>query len=146
MSDAVFFPGRPTEMGSNILQSRTWIMSAVFSERISRIFLNVLVRENLVCFNERHNHHNKTNEFSLGNVHKGRLTILGHFGHTYLPMSDVFYTMPIPLVPFLLRYLSTYPKIGRPLWMFPNGSLDISFPWDLEKLVVIWIWIFNPWA
>ena len=30
-----------------------------------------------------------------GNVHKGRPTILGHFGHTYLPMSDVFYTMPI---------------------------------------------------
>ena len=32
MSDAVFFPGRPTEMGSNLLQIRTWIMSAVFSE------------------------------------------------------------------------------------------------------------------
>ena len=33
--------------------------------------------------------------------------IMGHFGHTYLPMSDVFYTMPIPLVQFLLRYLPT---------------------------------------
>ena len=32
---------------------------------------------------------------------------MGHFGHTYLPMSDVFYTMPIPLVRFLLRYLPT---------------------------------------
>ena len=32
---------------------------------------------------------------------------MGHFGHTYLPMSDVFYTMPIPLVQFLLRYLPT---------------------------------------
>ena len=31
----------------------------------------------------------------LGNVHKGRPTILGHFGPTYLPMSHVFYTMPI---------------------------------------------------
>ena len=50
MSDAVFFPDRPTEMGSNILQSRTWIMSAVVSERKSRIFTNVLVRENLVFF------------------------------------------------------------------------------------------------
>ena len=36
--------------------------------------------------------------------------IMGHFGHTYLPMSDVFYTMPIPLVQFLLRYLPT-PKL-----------------------------------
>ena len=34
--------------------------------------------------------------------------IMGHFGHTYLPMSDVFYTMPIPLVQFLLRYLPTH--------------------------------------
>ena len=32
---------------------------------------------------------------------------MGHFGHTYLPMSDVFYTMPITLVRFLLRYLPT---------------------------------------
>ena len=32
---------------------------------------------------------------------------MGHFGHTYLPMSDVFYTMPITLVQFLLRYLPT---------------------------------------
>ena len=37
----------------------------------------------------------KLGVFSKGNVHKGRSTILGHFGHTYLPMSDVFYTMPI---------------------------------------------------
>ena len=43
----------------------------------------------------------------LGNVHKGRPKILGHFGHTYLPMSNVFYTMPIILGPFLLRYLPT---------------------------------------
>ena len=35
---------------------------------------------------------------------------MGHFGHTYLPMSDVFYTMPITLVRFLLRYLPT-PKL-----------------------------------
>ena len=26
---------------------------------------------------------------------------------TYIPMSDVFYTMPITLVQFLLRYLPT---------------------------------------
>ena len=45
--------------------------------------------------------------FSLGNIHKGRPTIMGHFGHTYLPMSGVFYTMPITLVRFLLRYLPT---------------------------------------
>ena len=32
---------------------------------------------------------------------------MGHCGHTYLPMSDVFYTMPITLVRFLLRYLPT---------------------------------------
>ena len=32
MSDAVFFPGRPTKMGSNLLQIRTWIMWAVVSE------------------------------------------------------------------------------------------------------------------
>ena len=50
-------------------------------------------------------------QISLGNVHKGRPTIMGHFGHTYLPMSDFFYTMPITLV----QYLPTYPKIGRPL-------------------------------
>ena len=43
----------------------------------------------------------------LGKVHKGRPTIMGHFGHTYLPMSHVFYTMPISLVLFLLRYLPT---------------------------------------
>ena len=24
----------------------------------------------------------------LGNIHKGRLTIFGHFVHTYLPLSD----------------------------------------------------------
>ena len=42
-----------------------------------------------------------------GNVHKGRPTIMGHFGHTYLPMSHVFYIMPITLVQFLLRYLPT---------------------------------------
>ena len=35
---------------------------------------------------------------------------MGHFGHTYLPMSDVFSTMPITLVQFLLRYLPT-PKL-----------------------------------
>ena len=43
----------------------------------------------------------------LGNVHKGCPTIMGNFGHTYIPMSDVFYTMPITLVRFLLRYLPT---------------------------------------
>ena len=32
---------------------------------------------------------------------------MGHFGYTYLPMSYVFYTMPITLVQFLLRYLPT---------------------------------------
>ena len=32
---------------------------------------------------------------------------MGHFGHTYLPMSNVFYTTPITLVQFLLRYLPT---------------------------------------
>ena len=35
---------------------------------------------------------------------------MGHFGPTYLPMSDVLYTMPITLVRFLLRYLPT-PKL-----------------------------------
>ena len=33
--------------------------------------------------------------------------IMGHFGHTYLPISNVFYTMPITLVLFLLRHLPT---------------------------------------
>ena len=32
---------------------------------------------------------------------------MGHFGHTDLPMSNVFYTTPITLVQFLLRYLPT---------------------------------------
>ena len=45
--------------------------------------------------------------FSKRNFHKGRPTIMGHFGHTYLPMSYAFYTMPITLVRFLLRYLPT---------------------------------------
>ena len=45
--------------------------------------------------------------FIQGNVHKGRPTILGHFGHTYLPISYVFCTMPIVLVRFLLGYLLT---------------------------------------
>ena len=54
-----------------------------------------------------------TPESELGNVHKGRPTILGHFGHTYLPMSYVFYTMPITLVRFLLRYLPT-PQLDVP--------------------------------
>ena len=31
--------------------------------------------------------------FALGNVHKGSPMITGHFGHTYLPMSDVFYEL-----------------------------------------------------
>ena len=57
-----------------------------------------------------------------GNVHKGRPMIMGHFGHTYLPMSDVFYTMPITLVRFLLRYLPTpksdvlYERSLSPIW------------------------------
>ena len=42
-----------------------------------------------------------------GNVHKGRPTIMGYFGPTYLPMSYVFYTWPITIVRFLLRYLPT---------------------------------------
>ena len=44
--------------------------------------------------------HTKLGIFEFGNVHKGRPTIRGHFGHTYLPTSNVFYTMPITLVPF----------------------------------------------
>ena len=45
----------------------------------------------------------------LGNVHKESPTILGHFGHTYLPMSDVFYYLsPI------FAEIPIYPKIGRP--------------------------------
>ena len=32
---------------------------------------------------------------------------MGHFGHTDLTLSDLFYTMPITLVQFLLRYLPT---------------------------------------
>ena len=43
----------------------------------------------------------------IGNIHIGHLTILGHFGHTYLPMSHLFYTMPIALIRFLLIYLLT---------------------------------------
>ena len=46
----------------------------------------------------------------LGNVHKGRPTIMGHFGHTYLHMSHVFYIMPITLFRFFLRYVPT-PKL-----------------------------------
>ena len=53
-------------------------------------------------------------QISLGNVHKGRPTIMDHFGHTYLTMSDVFYTMPIAFVQFFAE-IPTYPKIGRPL-------------------------------
>ena len=45
--------------------------------------------------------------WGCGNVHKGRPTIMDHFGHTYLPMSYVFYSKPITLVRFLLRYLPT---------------------------------------
>ena len=52
----------------------------------------------------------------LGNVHKGRPTILGHFGHTYLVSTHVlcflyyaFYLSPI------FAEIPTYPKIGRPL-------------------------------
>ena len=59
-------------------------------------------------------------EFSQGNVHKGRPTIMGHFGRTYLPMSDVFYTMPITLVRFLLRYL-------------PTPKLDVLYERSLSK-------------
>ena len=35
---------------------------------------------------------------------------MGHFGHTFLPMPNVFYPMPITSVRFLLRYLPT-PKL-----------------------------------
>ena len=52
-----------------------------------------------------------TDHILIGNVHKGRPTIMGHFGHTYLSMSDVFYTILITLVQFLLRYRPT-PKWG----------------------------------
>ena len=64
----------------------------------------------------------------LGNVHKGRPTIIGHFGHTYLPMSDVFYTMPIYLS-LIFAEIPTYPKIGRPLWTFHNGKCN-EIGWD----------------
>ena len=46
-------------------------------------------------------------EFNLGNVHKGRPTIFGHFGHTYLPMSDFSILCLFTYVRFLLRYLPT---------------------------------------
>ena len=64
----------------------------------------------------------------LGNVHKGRPTIMGHFGHTYLPMSDIFYTMPIYLS-LIFAEIPTYPKIGRPLWTFHNGKCN-EIGWD----------------
>ena len=57
---------------------------------------------------------------------------MGHFGHTYLPMSDVSYTMPITLVRFLLRYLPTpksdvlYESSHRVLeWLSPKLALQI---------------------
>ena len=53
--------------------------------------------------------------FSKGNVHKGRPTIMGHFGHTYLPMPYVFYTMPITLVWLLL--IPTYLPQNRTSFM-----------------------------
>ena len=45
---------------------------------------------------------------------------MGHFWHTYLPKSGVFYTVPIYLSPIFAE-IHTYPKIGRPLWTFPNN-------------------------
>ena len=44
---------------------------------------------------------------TLENVYKGRPMIMGHFRHTYRPISHVFYTVPITLVRFLQRYLPT---------------------------------------
>ena len=38
---------------------------------------------------------------------------MGHFGHTYLPMSDVFYTAYY--LSLIFAEIPTYPKIGRPL-------------------------------
>ena len=66
---------------------------------------------------------------SFGNVHKGRPTVLGHFGHTYLPMSHVFYTIPISVVLFLLIYLPT-PKSDvlyeRSLIRFIRSGLEFT--------------------
>ena len=57
---------------------------------------------------------------------------MGNFGHTYLPMSDVFYTMPIALVRFLLRYLPT-PKLD----VLYEHSLNVT---SLKVFVnILWI-------
>ena len=65
-----------------------------------------------------------------GNVHKGRPTIMGYFGHTYLPMSDVFYTAYYHSLIF--AEIPTYPKIGRPLWTF--SLLEISRYWQFWQI------------
>ena len=69
---------------------------------------------------------------------------MGHFRHTYLSMSNVFYTMPITLVRFLLRYLPT-PKLDvlyeRSLWKIPPNLTKIVYrlfrSLDLESLVQV---------
>ena len=78
-----------------------------------------------------------------GNVHKGRPTIMGHFGHTYLPISDVFYTMPITLVRFLLRYLPT-PKLDvlyeGSLMGSTNQADPSCFYFRISWILMEWLW------
>ena len=67
MSDAVFFPGRPTKMGSNLLQIRTWInyvscFLQIPNPEFSRMFQ---WKKILFVLYERYNHNDKTSEFSL---------------------------------------------------------------------------------
>ena len=51
---------------------------------------------------------------------------MSHFGHTYLPtqircfLYYAYYLSPI------FAEIPTYPKIGRPLWTFPNEQKKVD--------------------
>ena len=66
---------------------------------------------------------------------------MGHFGHTYLPMSDVFYTMPITLlIRFLLKLDVLYERSLREFKYVKMTFceklivwLDADCRWQLDK-------------
>ena len=77
----------------------------------------------------------------LGNVHKGRPTIMGHFGHTYyLPTHVLCFLYYAYYLSPIFAEIPTYSKIGRPLWTLPWVSV---LPWIVFlgfSLGKFWLW------
>ena len=57
---------------------------------------------------------------------------MGHIGHTYVRcfLYYAFYLSPI------FAEIPTYPKIGRPLWTFPNLKMSFDFESQLTFIKI----------